>query len=187
MTNRRKKMIYAVAALAVAWVVAESYIRYVERTPKLPPPVTEARFPEVGSAAEDFSLPQAGSRQPMTLSQHRGKRAVYMYFWASWSPFSKDELRDLALVQDDFATSVAVLAINRGEDSSSAEDSALARGAEGYPLLLDAVDDVWRQYRGTVMPLHIFIDRLGVIREVRTGPLSLDEMRERVKRITVIE
>lgn len=148
-------------------------------------PQSDVEFPKVGSAAQDFSLPDiSNGDKPVRLAQFRGKKAVVLNFWASWSPFSKDELRDWAYMQKEFSTSVAILAINRAEQKPIAERHAKTiDGAYGnYPLLLDSTDDIWKLYKGFAMPTSIFIDKKGIIRDVKFGPLTLDEMRERVRK-----
>ena len=177
-------MFIVVILAIVIFIAIESYVRYKERTPLLPPPLGEEEFPKIGSAAKDFSLPALGSRIPVSLGQYRGKRAAYLYFWSTQSPFSRDELRDLAQVQKEFGDGLVVLAIDRTDDMGAVEGYTKAVGAEGYPVLLDATDEVWKVYHGRIMPLHILIDSTGVIRDMKTGPLTLQEMRDRVEKIS---
>jgi len=148
-------------------------------------PVSTIEFPGVGSVAKDFKLPNmVDGDKTVSLAQFRGKKAVFMNFWASWSPFSKDEMKDLATIQNEFSSDLEVLAINRAEDQPTAERYAKGLNAFGpYPLLLDSTDEVWKLYKGFAMPTSIFIDRSGIIREVKFGPLTLEEMRERIKRV----
>lgn len=183
MTKRQKLAIFIIL-LIIGGIAVESYMRYKERTPLLPPPLGEEEFPRIGSAAKNFTLAQLGSRIPVSLGQYRGKKAAYLYFWSTQSPFSRDELRDLAQIQHEAGEALVVLAINRADTQNAAAGYAQDHGAEAYPILLDSSDEVWKLYRGRIMPLHIFIDITGVIRDIKTGPLTLQEMRDRIRGIS---
>ena len=169
-------LIVVITALAVgAWW----YVR------KEKGPVSDIEFPKVGSVAKDFSLPDIANQGKMvSLAEFRGKKAVYINFWASWSPFSRDEMKDLATMQKEFTSSLTVLAINRAEDRPMAERHAKSLDVFGpYPLLSDSTDEIWKLYKGFAMPTSIFIDKNGIIRDVKFGPLTLEEMRERVRKV----
>jgi len=147
-------------------------------------PVSEIPFPKVGSIAREFILEDLIESEEVSLSELRGNRAAFINFWASWSPFSLDEMRDLAYIQEEFSESIVVIGINRAENKKIAESYSQKVGAyDAYPLLLDSSDRVWKIYRGLTMPTSFFIDREGVVREIKLGPLTLEEMRERVMKV----
>lgn len=90
----------------------------------------------------------------------------------------------MAALQKEFGKDLIVLAVNRAEFKSVAENFARERGVDdAYPLLLDPDDAVFKQYAGFAMPTSFFIDKKGIIRSVALGPLTLEQMRERVSTI----
>lgn len=143
------------------------------------------KFPDAGSEAKDFTLEDLATGQKVSLSDFRGKKAVFLNLWASWCPFCVNELPDMVKIQKAFPDSVEILAVNRGEDKSTATDFAKKVGAYGtFPLLLDPGDSVWSVYRGFAMPTSFFIDKNGIIRDSKFGPLDEAGMREKLKSIT---
>ena len=183
-TSGRKIVIITAAIIfAAAAITLIGYWSQKERIFSFRLHRSEIQFPKVGSNAEDFSLASLGGKQ-VALSDYEGKKAVVINFWASWSPFAVDEMRDWATVQEQYNNDLEVLALNRAEDRATAEQFAERVEALGkYPLLLDANDGVWKQYQGFAMPTTVFIDKNGVIKEVKSGPLTLSEMREKAENL----
>lgn len=145
-------------------------------------PLPDAAFPGIGSRAEDFSLEELVSGKTVKLSDFKSNRAVFLNFWASWCPFCAQEMPDMATIQREFEKDIVILAINRAEFGSVAEQFAKDIGAHGtYPLLLDQEDRVFKLYGGFAMPTSFFIDKRGIIRSTAFGPLTLEEMRNRIR------
>ncbi|MER3461093.1 MAG: hypothetical protein C4303_08420 [candidate division GAL15 bacterium] len=81
-----------------------------------------------------------------------------------------------------------VLAINE-ENASLEEARKLARDFRDeldltFPILLDGPDgQVFRQYRLYGLPSSFIVDRDGIIRTVRFGPLNRDFLRARLEEL----
>ncbi|MCK5873173.1 MAG: TlpA family protein disulfide reductase [Alcanivoracaceae bacterium] len=65
---------------------------------KKPPALFE--FAQIGSMAEDFTLPSIDGKQ-ITLSDHKGK-LILLNFWASWCPPCRFEIPDFIKLQNKY-------------------------------------------------------------------------------------
>ncbi|MBI4127745.1 MAG: TlpA family protein disulfide reductase [Parcubacteria group bacterium] len=102
--------------------------------------------------------------------------------WASWCPFCVDELPDFAEVQKEFGDRVRIIAVNRAEPLSVAQQySDNLKVTDDLLFLLDPNDSFYRSIGGFSMPETIFVDGDGNIREHKRGPLTVDEMRTKIE------
>ena len=136
-----------------------------------------------GNKAPDFTLEDTkGDR--VKLSDFRDK-VVFMNFWASWCPFCVDEMPDIQKVANEFGGDVTVLFINRGEKKSVAQtylDRTLPVKIT-HPILWDPVETVSKVYILYGMPVSYIIDKDGVIKDRKFGPLTEEEIREKLKAV----
>lgn len=137
-----------------------------------------SRVPVVGMQVEDFRLIDLeGNVQ--SLSQHRGK-IVLLNFWATWCKpcttempamqASLDKLRDKGFV---------VLAINELEDEAKVREHVKQNG-HTFPVLMDRENKVANQFGVFGLPVSVFIDPQGVIREYIKGGLLTEKLIEDV-------
>ena len=80
--------------------------------------------------------------QSVSLSDFRGK-PVLVNFWASWCPPYRSTVREF-----------------------------VKKYGLTFPVLLDITQDVSLEYYVRAIPTTFFIDREGIIREIRIGPFS---------------
>ncbi len=138
----------------------------------------DSRSPEVGELAPQFALgdPDGSVR---SLSDFRGQ-VVWVNFWATWCGPCRRELPEMQRLADIYPDQLAVLAVNLKE-SSGATVSFWEELELDLPILLDSNGDVADQYRlGNRLPSHFFIDEEGVLRALRIGIITEDEMREQL-------
>lgn len=134
----------------------------------------------VGASAPDFS--EASIPGPtLSLTSLRGK-AIYLNFFATWCPPCNEEAPAINALQRQYAASgLQVVGVDVLE---SARKAALFRQEHHllYPAVVD--DGTLRdQYRVNGLPVHVFIDREGVVRKIVIGELSAAAMRADVQRI----
>lgn len=135
---------------------------------KLPPP-------EVGKPAQDFTA-TAYDGSSVSLSGLRGK-AVWLTFGASWCTGCQAEVPDIEAAHKAFASQgVVVLGINITEDNTAVKAYAQRVGLT-YPIAADPNSAVADVYSVSAIPAHYFIDRDGVVRDIRVGALSPDTMK----------
>ena len=135
--------------------------------------------PEIGNLAPDFQLDNLDG-QSVSLSDYRGK-PVLVNFWATWCVPCRSEM---PLIQNVFADKkwadegLVVLAIAIGASPASIGKFVEKHGLT-FPVLLDSKQDVFREYYAFAPPTTFFIDREGIIREIKVGPFSSSSEIER--------
>jgi peroxiredoxin len=73
------------------------------------------------------------------------------------------------------AKGVVVLAISISEDSAAVQDYANRVGLT-FPKVADPDSRIASVYRVYGIPAHFFIDKAGILRSMKTGGLSPDQM-----------
>ena len=126
---------------------------------------------QAGLPAPAVSLPalDGGSRD---LAQERGK-VVLMNFWATWCIPCRTEMPELQSLADDLqGESFTLFTIDPQEDAATI---TLFRRELGLrlPVLLDEDGEVTRSYGVRALPATFLIDRKGILRQQRLGPVSL--------------
>lgn len=131
----------------------------------------------VGAAAPDFVVTGADGAE-IRLQDSRG-HPMWLTFFSSWCAYCRAENPDIeavALEQRQTGTDLVVLGVGVGETRTSATDYARAAGLT-FAIAADTEQSVARRYAVLALPTHVFIDRDGVIREIRVGTLRPEVMR----------
>jgi cytochrome c biogenesis protein CcmG/thiol:disulfide interchange protein DsbE len=117
----------------------------------------------------------------LALASLRGK-AVYLNFFATWCPPCNQEASAIDALQRRYgARGLQVVGVDVLEDARKAAQFR-AEHHVSYPVVVDA--GVLRdQYKVNGLPVHVFIDRTGVVRTIAVGELSAADMRRNVERI----
>ncbi|MHB1475182.1 MAG: peroxiredoxin family protein [Dermatophilaceae bacterium] len=130
--------------------------------------------PKIGSPAQDFTATTVDGKQ-VSLSSYKG-HPVWLTFGASWCAACKAEAPDIEAAYEKFkAQGVVVLAISISEDSATVKDYGDRIGLT-YPKIADPDTRVASAYRVSGIPAHFFIDSSGVLRSVKTGDMSPEQM-----------
>ena len=122
------------------------------------------------SPAPNVSLPalDGGSRD---LAQERGK-IVLLNFWATWCIPCRTEMPELQSLADELqGESFTLFTIDLQEDAATITPFRRELGLR-LPVLLDEDGEVTRSYGVRALPATFLIDRTGVLRQQRLGPLS---------------
>ena len=132
--------------------------------------------------APDFAL-QDYDGKTVRFADFAGKPLV-INSWTAWCPFCRKELVDFAAAQKEFGDDVAIVAIDRAESRETAKKYTDEVGVTNDLIfLLDPSDSLYQSIGGFSMPETIFVDRDGNIAERKRGPMDLNEIRERIKKI----
>lgn len=124
--------------------------------------------PEVGFLAPDFTLPDLGGTR-VKLSDFRGKKAVFLNFWASWCPSCQEEMPTMETLYREFKPrGLEILAVSIDTRKGDVAKFTKMHGVT-FPALLDPDQTVFKQYRASKIPTHVLIDRNGVIRAREVG------------------
>jgi peroxiredoxin len=134
----------------------------------------------VGKPAPDWSEP-AEPFGTVSLHSLHGK-AVYLNLFATWCTPCNDEASAINALQERYASKgLQVVGVDVLESARKAE---LFRAEHHlvYPAVVD--DGTLRdQYNVNGLPVHVFIDRRGVVRNIVVGEMNPDEMQANVEQI----
>lgn len=125
--------------------------------------VTSGLFSErVFAAAANFEL-QAINNGKVSLSSYKGKQPVMLFFWTTWCPFCRTELKTVTRRYDELAASgLEVLAIDVGEQGNKVA-SYLKNSPVSFKVLLDTDTSVATSYNVMGVPTFVLIDKEGQI------------------------
>jgi thiol-disulfide isomerase/thioredoxin len=174
---RRSKLILSVTLLVLILCVGLYF--FVIRSSVTSPYETEDLL-----QAPAFSLPDA-SGNILSLSDIEGKVTI-IHFWASWSPYSKEELTSLVQLKKEYGDAIAIVALNR--DHSPAEGKAYLESLQlGDALLFvyDKDDTYFKKVSGYAVPETLFLIENENIFYHQHGPMKYDEMKAQV--MTVLQ
>jgi len=143
--------------------------------------IGSAEGARVGARAPDFVVESLDGKQ-IRLSDLQGK-AVWLSFWATWCPPCRAEMPDIeAIYEQKKDSGLVVLAVSIGEDQSTVQRFVEANGYT-FSVGVDPQQVLGVKYRVIGTPTHYFIDKSGVIRDVRSGELSRAQMLQRIAKI----
>lgn len=130
----------------------------------------------------DFSLNDYNGNK-VILSDFRDK-IVLVNSWAVWCPFCGDELIDFAELQEEFKDEIVIIAVDRAESLETAKGfTDSLEVTDKMIFLLDPSDSFYASIGGFGMPETIFLDKKGDVKIHKRGPMTLEEMREKVNTI----
>ncbi|HET6276957.1 MAG TPA: TlpA disulfide reductase family protein [Candidatus Cybelea sp.] len=128
----------------------------------------------VGNPAPDWSEPSIPG-PTLSFASLRGK-AVYLNFFASWCPPCNEEAPSIdALAREYAARGVQIIGVDVLENARKAAQFR-SEHTLSYPVVVDD-GTVRDQYRVNGLPVHVFIDRTGIVRKIVVGELSPTMMR----------
>jgi cytochrome c biogenesis protein CcmG/thiol:disulfide interchange protein DsbE len=135
---------------------------------------TDGAPPEIGKPAQDFSATTVDGKK-VSLSSYKG-HPVWLTFGATWCAACKAEAPDIQAASMKFeAKGVVVLAIFIREDSTTVKDYADRIGLT-FPKVADPDTRIASAYRVSGIPAHFFIDKSGILRSIKTGGQSPEQM-----------
>jgi peroxiredoxin len=123
--------------------------------------------PTVGKTAPDFSATTTDGKL-VRLSDLKGK-PVWLTFGASWCQPCRAENPDIEAAFEKYKDKgLVVLQVYITEDAKTVTDYASRVGLT-YPKIPDPTQRLAAEYRILGIPSHFFIDRAGVLRQLRIG------------------
>lgn len=143
-----------------------------------------ARPPRVGSPAPEFELPNLEG-QPRRLADYRGQ-VVLLNFWATWCKPCTKEMPAMQAAYDQLKDEgFVVIAINELEDLDRVR-AHIAEHGHTFPVWMDSDNKVANMYGVVGLPVSVFIDESGRVREyVKGSLLTAAKIHQSVARIAV--
>jgi len=112
--------------------------------------------------APDFEL-QDTRQDVFTLSEYKDKQSVLLFFWTTWCPFCR---RELKVLNDSYASliknDIEVLAIDVGELSDAVSDFIRSYYLV-FRVLLDKDTSVSKAYGVMGIPTYVLVNQKGAI------------------------
>jgi peroxiredoxin len=119
----------------------------------------------IGKPATDFTLDTTKSKN-VNMTKYRGGKKAIIFFWATWCPHCRVELKRLNEKQDEFAAQgIKPVIVSLGEERGVVE-SYLQKHQYNLEVFLDIDQSLEESYRIIGVPTIVFIDENGVIKAV---------------------
>ncbi|HEX6939570.1 MAG TPA: TlpA disulfide reductase family protein [Longimicrobiales bacterium] len=163
-----------VISLAITIPLVAMFLRGMRVDPRYVPPAIP------GQPAPDFALermpmaddPSAAAREPIRLSDFRGK-IVVLNFWATWCAPCRAEHPELVAAARAYqGRGVVFLGILYNDSPAAARAWLEEMGGEVYPTLLDPGARTAIDYGLTGVPETVIVDRNGVVAFKRIGMMD---------------
>lgn len=169
----RRRLILIIVLVAAVGSAAAIAFTWTE------PSGTASKSPgrNLGSVA-GITFDGFGTSKKVDVDALRGKPLVINY-WASWCLFCIEEMPDFQSVYEDVSDRVQFLGVNIQDDVGQAQRLARLTKVR-YPLAVDPDGQAYRRLRGFSMPTTWFVDEEGRIVERFSGPLTAEQLAERI-------
>jgi len=133
----------------------------------------EGRGPVLGSPAPAYGASTLGGGDSITLAELRGK-VVLLNFWATWCAPCRHEtpfLDSLHARRSADGLEVVGVSVDAGQARGDVEAFVREYGV-GYTILLDPQMLGMDRYGVVGLPASFLVDRKGILRWMRFGPVS---------------
>ena len=116
---------------------------------------------EIGDKAINFTGTTVDGKK-ISLDQYKGKKAVWLVFWATWCPYCEKEIPALKELYEKYHDKVEIIGINIGvRDSMDNIEAYQMEHDIPYSLIMS--NAVTRDYRVRGTPTQIVIDINGTV------------------------
>jgi peroxiredoxin len=134
----------------------------------------------VGQAAPNWSEPAIPGPSLSLASLHGN--AIYLNFFATWCPPCNEEAPSIdSLARTYAARGLRVVGVDVLENAHKA-GTFRSEHRLTYPVVVDS-GTLRNQYDVNGLPVHVFIDRTGIVRKIVVGELSPDAMRTNIEAV----
>ncbi|PLR99792.1 thiol-disulfide oxidoreductase ResA [Bacillus sp. T33-2] len=136
---------------------------------------------ELNEKAPDFALEDMNGTKHR-LSDYEGQ-GVFLNFWATWCKPCEREMPYIDNQYKQFKDQgVQVLAVDVGE-SRLAVSKFVERHGLGFPILIDADEQVRQAYGVNPLPITFLIDKEGKVVKIHTGELTEERVQDFMEQI----
>jgi len=171
-------LILIVVTLLVAAVATYKVVQKNKNT------INEETKEIFSSESKDFTYTDINGNE-VSLEQYLGKILV-VTSWASWSPFSKNDLVDLDDLASNYSQSeVVFIAINRKETKEMAERYMnTLPDLDNILIVLDPSDHFYTAVSGYAMPETVVFDTKGEVVLHVNGVVKTKDIKDEIEILT---
>ncbi len=120
--------------------------------------------------------------ETVTITDSLGEEVTVVTLWASWSPYSRDELPLIDRLSQEFTDDVSFIALNRKESKEQANRFlATMPNYEHIKFVIDSADTYYGAVGGYAMPETIVYNRKGEVSSHIRVVLTEEILREAIK------
>ncbi len=121
--------------------------------------------PMVGEKAPEFKLPTL-SGKPKNLSDLREGKNAILFFWATWCPHCRTQLKVLSQKKTEIEEAGIKVILVDTEEPAERVQSYIDTNKIKYDVFLDENSEVSGQYSIIGVPTFVFVDSEGVIKSI---------------------
>lgn len=121
----------------------------------------------IATGAQTSNLPEALLQEPIhliagqqtSLADFRGRKPVYLKFWATWCQPCRQQMPHFEHVQREYGDEIEVIAINLGiNDDIQSIKEAIGEFGLTMPMAIDESGDLAQRFRLIGTPYHLVFD-----------------------------
>jgi len=118
--------------------------------------------------APDFTLPTLNERQ-VTMSQFRNGQPAIIFFWATWCPHCRTQLKELTSNHQAIeADGIKIILVDVGESIQKVRDYIDANNIS-FEIFIDESTEIAKLYKIVGVPTFFFVSREGLIMDVKNA------------------
>lgn len=121
--------------------------------------------PLIGESAPDFTL-NTIRQQKVNLTQFREGKPAIVFFWATWCPHCRVQLKEIKKNKNVFQEKgIKIVLIDLGENAKQVESYMTKNGID-LDVFLDEDSSVSNEYGVIGIPTFILIDKDGIVKAI---------------------
>ncbi len=121
--------------------------------------------PLLGEKAPDFTLDSIRGEK-INLHQYRDNSAAIIFFWATWCPHCREQLRELNTQGEGLKEKgFKLIIVDLGEEADRVQ-SYVEKQKINFDVLLDQDSKVAESYGLIGVPTYVIVDHTGLVRAV---------------------
>jgi len=111
-----------------------------------------------------------------SLAEYKGKKPVYLKFWATWCQPCRKQMPHFEHVQKEYGDEIVVIAINLGlNDDAEAVQKTIEEFGLTMPMAIDESGDLAQKFRLIGTPYHLLFDKnMNLVHRGHEADESLD-------------
>lgn len=146
---------------------------------------------KVGEAVPTFSLQGIDGKQYKIGGKAKqgnqgdvAKKPVWIHFWASWCGPCQSEAPDIEELIAKYKDRLDAYGINATMyDNEQDIKTFVEKYKLTFPVLKDEQGDIFKLFRAAALPTHVFIDGNGIVKEIKIGSLSKEQLQVKLDKI----